>query len=111
MARKLHEVFVQKERMVDDFDREFPPKSQVKTDLLRLIERGVSLLFVYTNGAVDYYNHKGQFKDMFNLGAMNEKLQVEYFKEAAHTYTRLDDRKMLMTCISDWMHNQYNDRE
>ena len=108
MARKLHEVLVRKERKVDDFDRAFPPKEKAKMDLFHLFERGVNLLFVYSAGASEYYNHKGQFKDMFNLGAMNEKLQVEYFKEATHTYTRLDDRNRLMTCISDWMHNHYN---
>ena len=108
MARKLHEVFVRSEKKVDDYDRAFPPKAEVKTDLLHLIERRVNLLFVYTSGAIKYYNYKGQFKDMFNLVEMNERSQVEYFEEATHTYTRLDDRNRLMTCICDWMHKHYN---
>jgi len=34
---------------------------------------------------------------------------IEYFEKATHTYTRLADRNMLMTCISDWMNKHHSD--
>ena len=89
--------------------RAFPPKAEVKAGLLSLIERGVKLLCVYSGGVKGYYNYKGQFKDMFNPIQMNGKLQLEYFEKATHTYTRLADRNMLMTCISDWMNKHHSD--
>jgi pimeloyl-ACP methyl ester carboxylesterase len=111
ISRKFHELFLHTERKVEDYIREFPPKAKVKQDLLHLIERGVNLLFVYSGEVKEYYNYKGQFKDMLKPIAMNEKLQSEYFDKATHTYTRLDDRKMLMTCICDWLNKHYNDSQ
>ncbi len=110
MVRKFREFFVREYRKqikVDEYVRMFPPKLKAEAGLQGLIERGVSLLFVYTSGVVDYYNYKGQFKDMFNLLDMDEKLQVEYFKDMIHTFTRLDDRNRLISCVCDWMHKHF----
>jgi hypothetical protein len=87
--------------------REFPPKKNVKADLIRLVERGLNLLYIYSGGVQSYYNYRGQFEDMFNPIDIQDKLQVEYFKESDHTYTMLSDRHRLMLTISDWIQNHY----
>ena len=89
--------------------RDFPARSEAKADLLRLVGNGVNFLFIYSGGVREnYYNYKNQFKHMFWPIKLNEKLQVEYFSEAAHTYTRIKDRIRLMDCISTWMQKHYN---
>ncbi|MFC1814849.1 serine aminopeptidase domain-containing protein [Thermodesulfobacteriota bacterium] len=89
------------------FVREFPPKAQVKAELLNLIERKVNLFFIYSGG-VKYYNYHGQFKDMFKPIDFQNRLKLEYFNEAAHTYTRLMDRNKLMITVCDWMQKHFN---
>jgi len=110
MKKMLRKLLV-KEKIVkikvDEYARAFPSKMKAQADLQRLIEKGVSILFIYTSGVVDYYNYKGQFKDMLNLEEMNENLQVEYFKEMTHTFSRVDDRNRLMNCVCDWMYKHY----
>jgi len=111
MVRKLQGFLVRGEKKLDDFVREFPPREEVKADLLSLIDKGVNLLFVYSGEIKTLYIYREQFVDMFKPIKLNENLQLEYFEKATHTYTRLDDRKMLMTCICDWIHNHYNESE
>jgi pimeloyl-ACP methyl ester carboxylesterase len=108
---KKYRDFLYKKKVVrinvDEYVRAFPSKIKAIADLQSLIERRVSLLFVYTAGVRDYYNYKGQFKDMLNISGMNENLQVEYFKEMTHTFTRMADRNKLISCICNWMHKHY----
>jgi len=86
-----------------------PPKKDVKADLVELIDRDLNLLYIYSGGVnYQYYNYHGQFKDMFRSIDFNGKVQLEYFDEANHTYTRLADREKLMTTISDWMQTHYH---
>jgi hypothetical protein len=92
---------------VDEYARAFPSKMKAQAELQGLIERGGSLLFIYTGGVPDYYNYKTQFKDMFNFVEMHDNLQVEYFKEMTHTFSRVDDRTRLMNCVCDWMQRNY----
>ena len=110
MKKMLRKLFV-KEKIVeinaDEDPRVFPSKMKAQADLQLLIERGVSLLFIYTSGVLSYYNYKGQFKDMLNLEEVNENLQVEYFKEMTHTFSRVDDRNRLMNYVFDWMFKHY----
>lgn len=90
------------------FEREFPPKKEVEADLVKLIERGVNLLYIYSGGVkYGYYNYLGQFKAMFRSIDFQDKIQLEYFDEADHTYTLLTDRDKLITSICDWMQDHY----
>ena len=90
------------------FEREFPPKEKVTKEIQALADRGVNLLYIYSGGVkYAYYNYHGQFKDMFRSIDFQGKVQLEYFEEADHTYTRLVDRDKLMITISDWMHAHY----
>lgn len=89
-------------------ERKFPPKKNVLADLVELVARGVNQLYIYSGGVeYGYYNYRGQFKDMFRSIDFQDKLQLEYFNEADHTYSRLRDRDKLMTTISRWMSTYY----
>ena len=92
-------------------ERKFPPKKDVSADLVELVARGVNLLYIYSGGvAYHYYNYRGQFKDMFRSIDFQDRLQLEYFNEAGHTYPRLRDRDKVMTTISRWMSTHYKSR-
>lgn len=106
LTRTYHRVF-QVTPTDEMFGRKFPPKQNVKADLAMLIERGLNLLYIYSSGAYEYYNYPGQFEDMFGPMDFQGRLQVEYFGEADHLYTLLEDRNKLMKTICDWMQAHY----
>jgi dienelactone hydrolase len=91
------------------FVREFPPKEKIETELKQLIARQVHLLFIYSGGVSHYYNYRNQFRDMFRSVDFQDRLQVEYFKEAEHTYPSLGARSKLITTVYDWMLRHYAD--
>jgi hypothetical protein len=86
--------------------RNYPPKETVKRDLEKLVQRGVNLLYVYTGGK-EFYNYRDQFKDVFRSIDFRGKLQLEYFIEADHTFSRLVHRNRLVITICDWMQAHY----
>jgi hypothetical protein len=89
------------------FNREFPPRESMESDLVRLLERRVNLLYFYSGDAKRYYNYERQFHDMFKGIDSREGLQIEYLRQADHTYTLLEDREELISLISEWMATHY----
>ncbi len=115
LKRKYSSIFIRAHEEGDEtnikeqmFERDFPSKEKVTEEIQELVDRGMNLLYIYSGGMkYDYYNYYGQFKDMFRSIDFNGKVQLEYFDDADHTYTRLADREKLMTTISDWMQAHY----
>jgi hypothetical protein len=107
--KQKYQDFYDKKPTHNIFPRLFPPKKKVKKELLHLIKRGVSLLYVYTGGVQKYYNYTQQFQEMFGLkvGDCRGKLQVEYIKESDHLYTLLNDRNKLISTISNWLQTHF----
>ena len=102
LKRKYRSVFLG--RPTDEmFGRKFQPKQKVKEELAMLIERRLNLLYVYSGGAYEYYNYRGQFEEMFGPMDFHGRLQVEHFGEADHLYTLLEDRNKLLKTICDWI--------
>lgn len=94
----------------DVLSRPFPRKEIAKNDILKMIRNGKDLLFIYTGGVPDYYNYRSQFEDMFKIkcNGYDGRLQVEFFKEANHTYTFIEDRAKMIRTIIDWLDKRYN---
>jgi pimeloyl-ACP methyl ester carboxylesterase len=90
--------------------RVFPPKETVTKDLGILVERGVSMLFIYSGGIPSYYIYRDQFKDMFRSIDLRGQVQYEYFNEANHIFSLLEDRNRLMITICDWTQTHYQPR-
>jgi len=89
------------------FELDFPPKEKVARELGALAARGTELLFVYTGG-IDYFNHKGQFDEMFGEVSFGGRAQVEFYQEADHTYTVLSARARLKSTIKRWMLHRFH---
>lgn len=89
--------------------RPFPRRDIAKSDILQMINDDKRLLYIYTGGVPDYYNYRSQFEDMFKikLHKYNGSLQVEFFKEANHTYTFIEDRNKMIQTITDWLQEPY----
>jgi hypothetical protein len=94
----------------DIFPRVFPPKHEVRAQLMELMKRGVKLLYIYTGGVQKYYNYGEQFEDMLGLkkSDFQGKLQLEYLKESDHLYTLLNDRDKVLQIICDWFQTYFN---
>jgi pimeloyl-ACP methyl ester carboxylesterase len=93
--------------MIDVFGRNWPSKSITEQELALLVQRGVELLFVYSGGVPVYYNYRNQFRDMFSNVDFKAKLRLEYFKNADHTYTLLEQREKLLQCVCKWMADKF----
>ena len=89
------------------FLREFAPKEVNEAKLKGLLQRQVNMLFVYSGGVEKYYNYQDQFRDMFKNLDFQNRITVEYFPEADHTYPEVASRRILIRAVSDWMRARY----
>ena len=83
--------------------REFPPREKVEAELRQLVDRDVSMFFIYTNGVARYLNYANQFRAMFPKLDWKDKIQVEFYPESDHTFTLLAHRLKLEELVRSWM--------
>lgn len=82
--------------------REFPPKERFVADVMRLVQRGVRLHFVYSFGMPEYYNHEGQILAAFVGHDLRGRVTTELFPSANHTFTALSNQEALVGSIASW---------
>jgi hypothetical protein len=80
---------------VEIFAQDWPPKTEVRRDLDKIVARGTRLFFVYTGGWSDYV-HEGQFDEMFPGLRQAGKVDVRFFRDADHTFVLVNDREALL---------------
>ncbi len=81
--------------------REFPDRDTQVEQLQRLSARGVRLHFAYTGGVADYYNHAGQFAEMFPELVHNDHVSSHYFGSMDHVALLSEDRRELVDHLAD----------
>jgi pimeloyl-ACP methyl ester carboxylesterase len=96
----------EKEARFQAFQRDFPPQEQVAAEIESMLERGVQGLYIYSGG-YKYYNYTGQFFDDFPVARYNSQVDVEYYRDADHTYLLLADRDRLITRVATWMASHF----
>jgi alpha/beta superfamily hydrolase len=80
-----------------------PEKAQIEAGLKNLVERGVSILMVFTgNYSLDFV-YPEQFTDCFNGVDFKDLLRVEYYPEASHIFIEPHYRQMLLKLTAQWM--------
>jgi hypothetical protein len=89
------------------FNRQFPPKNKVVTEIKGLISRNMKLLYIYSGGVPVYYNYGNQFRDMFKCINFSNCVEVAYFNEADHLFGQLAVRKRMFDCILKWLDNSF----
>jgi pimeloyl-ACP methyl ester carboxylesterase len=77
-----------------------PPPADFEQLLLRLTDRGVRILLVYSGVLRERYNSKDQLFEAFP--ALAGRVDVVYFPDANHVFTELDQRAALMGTIVEW---------
>jgi len=94
--------------MPEDFGWwELPAKNEVHGDLVKLVDRGVDLLYIYSGEESEVYNYQGQFQQAFSSIDFNGKLKVIINEEADHTYIMAEDRDRLISQLTSWLNKCY----
>lgn len=78
---------------------------EVAAEISQLADRGVRMLFVYTEGFEDIAS-AGQFRKMYGIKP-DDQVQVEYFHEAEHTFRLSQNRSMACGRLRDWYASQF----
>ena len=78
----------------------------VVKDLESLLDRGVEMLFLYTDGYDDICG-RDQFKEMYGLRPDDGQLQVEYYPKSEHTFRLIENRKVACERVANWFEDRF----
>jgi len=81
-------------------------KDKIVNDLTGLMDRGVQMLFMYTDGYDDICG-RSQFREMYGLRPDEGQLQVEYYPKSEHTFRLTENRKAACERVSNWFQNRF----
>jgi pimeloyl-ACP methyl ester carboxylesterase len=95
-----------REERFQSFQRDFPPRDQVAAEIEALLGRGVQSLYIYSGG-YKLYNYSSQFFDDFPNVRHHPRIQVEYLRDADHTYMLMADRERLLERVETWMTSRF----
>jgi pimeloyl-ACP methyl ester carboxylesterase len=74
--------------------------------VIKLMNRGVQMLFLYTDGYDDICG-RSQFKEMYGFQPDDGQLQVEYYPKSEHTFRLMENRKAVCDRVSEWFSSQF----
>jgi pimeloyl-ACP methyl ester carboxylesterase len=64
--------------------------------------QGVQFLMAFTSGLEEQHNYREQVLHAFPGVAFGDRLRLEYFEGAEHTFTAVADRARLFRLVSEW---------
>ncbi len=96
------ETLAEGEFFGDDLDRDL-----VIEDLKGMLDRGVRMLFLYTDGYDDICG-RAQFKEMYGLRPNQGQLQVEYYPKSEHTFRLIENRQAACDRVTGWFESQFS---
>jgi hypothetical protein len=107
--RALHRRFPEKfgltldsRRRPDEiFKREFPERAAFERDLAVMVDRGMQLMLVFSGET--NYAYEDQFWDWLERKDWNGRIKVEYRPRANHTFTFLEERRVLLDHVVEWI--------
>ena len=82
--------------------REFPPKSEVRSGLKSLVERGLFFNIIFTKGE-NSYSYPQQYRDSFSDIDFGQNLDLHYFNTAAHIMTHPSHQVLVVKTITQWL--------
>lgn len=86
-----------------EYRRRFPPRNEVAVGLRLLLNRGVHLLYLFSGGQSDHYNHRGQYRRSFHDINFGDLLRVEYYANADHLFSGLDHQQQVDAEVCAWV--------
>ncbi|NNB90739.1 alpha/beta fold hydrolase [Corallococcus exiguus] len=84
------------------YTREYPERSQLTQDYKQLMERGVSLCFVFSGGMGLSFNHEGQFYEMLSPLKLEGRVTYAFYPRADHLFSVPEDRAELLRKLTAW---------
>ncbi|MFK2930604.1 alpha/beta hydrolase [Dyella agri] len=104
-ARKLRQV-VEPEEVT--FGSIYPPREQVRGELVEMLARGLKLYFVYSGGIGEQFNHPRQFRECYGRAvAGHPALRMDLLDGTDHTYTLVCDRERLFGHVEGWLQEHF----
>jgi len=95
------ETLAESEFFTEDLDRD-----EIVGDLKTMLDRGMKLLFLYTDGYDDVCG-RSQFREMYGLRPDDGQLQVEYYPKSEHTFRLIENRKAACSRVATWFESQF----
>ncbi len=87
--------------------RRAPPRAEFAESLVSFLDRGGKALVIYSGGSPAHFNHRSQFARAFRRWGLGERVTVEYFEHANHTFTETVQQRRLISCVSKWIDAAY----
>ncbi len=86
---------------------EVPDKDQTERDYREIIDRGSSMLCIFT--ASWPYNYTEQLADAFPDLPVGDNLQVHYLENSEHLFPLAQDREELSDVVTEWLRERFGD--
>jgi pimeloyl-ACP methyl ester carboxylesterase len=83
------------------------PRNDLGEALKTLLGRRVEMLFVYSGGIGDIYNHRSQFAKALPDFATRPSLTTEFFPLADHTFSHSAQQQALIVRMVEWMEERF----
>ncbi|WP_119154009.1 serine aminopeptidase domain-containing protein [Caldimonas tepidiphila] len=80
-----------------------PPRDEFGQRIRTLTERGVEVYFVYSGGEPDFYNHRRQFREMYEPYGFVGRVAYDYLPQADHTLTQPHAQQALAALVQRWV--------
>jgi pimeloyl-ACP methyl ester carboxylesterase len=91
--------------------REFPPREQTAADLRDFMARNVEMFLVFTGGQEEQYNYRRQYEDSFRGINFQNRVRVEFLKEADHIFTGLPHQQQVIRDTVEWVLSRWPVRD
>jgi len=87
---------------VEIFRRAVRTREEMTRGFQELVGRGVALLQVFTGGLEERYNYRSQFLHSFPGVDFGDRLTLEFFSDADHTFTSFGGQTSLVRAVRRW---------
>jgi len=87
--------------------RSWLTRTGLREMLTTLLTRDVRMLFVFSNGLDENYNHAGQFAAALPRVAADSRVSERFFKNADHTFSDPTEQARLIDTCADWMTSNF----
>ncbi len=77
-------------------------RDDLASQLAPLVDRGTRLLFLYSAGLEENYNHRAQFEEALPDLAKAPEVEVDFFPKANHTFEEPAQQRALIARITRW---------
>lgn len=86
-----------------EYRRRFPPRDEVARELRTLLDRGVQMLYLFSGGQEEHFNHRAQYRASFHDVDFRDQVHVEHLPDADHLFSGLEHQRFVIQAMTEWM--------